>query len=63
MKFSDKLLKLTQGKIKRLLPLCEIMDMKTDSLNLVEAKLNLLKRVLEGQFVKRETIEQTRNTE
>jgi len=39
------------------------MDMKTDSLNLVEAKLNLLKRVFEGQFVKREAIEQTRNTE
>jgi hypothetical protein len=30
------------------------MDMKTDSLNLVEASLNLLKRVFEGQFVKRD---------
>jgi len=39
------------------------MDMKTDSLNLVEAKLNLLKRVFEGHFVKRETAERTRNSE
>jgi hypothetical protein len=39
------------------------MDMKTDSLNLVEAKLNLLKRVFEGHFVKSETVEQTRSTE
>jgi hypothetical protein len=38
------------------------MDMKTDSLNVVEAKLNLLKRVFQGQFVKRE-YKATRKTE